>query len=112
MKDTADRPLVRGLDLDPQTRCAHWHSERDIIAIRMRCCGTYFACRECHDALAGHDVQVWPRAEWNQPTVLCGACGHELTVHEYLACDSRCPDCAAAFNPGCKTHHHLYFEPL
>jgi uncharacterized CHY-type Zn-finger protein len=112
MTEPADRPPVRGLDLDPQTRCAHWHSERDIIAIRMWCCGTYFACRECHDALADHPVQVWPRAEWGQLAVLCGACGGELTVREYLDCDSRCPGCGSAFNPGCKTHHHLYFEPL
>lgn len=112
MTDPADRPLVRGLDLDSQTRCAHWHSERDIIAIRMRCCGTYFACRECHDALADHPVQVWPKTEWDQPGVLCGACGLELSVREYLDGDSRCPDCGSAFNPGCKTHHHLYFEPL
>ncbi|HEY1926984.1 MAG TPA: CHY zinc finger protein [Caulobacteraceae bacterium] len=111
MPDPAERPPVRGLDLDPQTRCAHWRSERDIIAIRMRCCRTYFACRECHDALADHPVQVWPKTEWDQLAVLCGACGHELTVREYLDCDSRCPSCDAAFNPGCKTHHHLYFEP-
>jgi uncharacterized CHY-type Zn-finger protein len=108
---SAERPLVCGLDLDPQTRCAHWHSRRDIIAIRMRCCETYFACRECHDALAAHPVEVWPKAEWGQPAVLCGACSRELSVREYLDCDSRCPDCGAAFNPGCKTHHHLYFEP-
>lgn len=112
MTDPADRPLVRGLDLDPQTRCAHWHGDRDIIAIRMRCCETYFACRECHDALADHAVRVWPKAEWDQPAVLCGACGRELSVHEYLACDSRCPGCDGAFNPGCKSHHHLYFEPV
>lgn len=112
MNEPADRQPVRGLELDAQTRCAHWHSERDIIAIRMRCCETYFACRECHDALADHAVQVWPKAEWDRPAVLCGACGRELTVREYLDCDSRCPGCGAAFNPGCKTHHHLYFEPL
>lgn len=112
MTASPDRPAVCGLDLDLQTRCVHWHSERDIIAIRMRCCGTYFACRECHEALAGHDTQVWPKAEWDQPAVLCGACGHELTIREYLACDSRCPACGSAFNPGCKSHHHLYFEAL
>ena len=102
-------PPVHGLDVDPSTRCAHWHSALDIIAIKMRCCGAYYACRECHDALADHPAQVWAADERDAPAVLCGACGHELTVSEYLACESRCPLCAAPFNPGCHKHRHLYF---
>ena len=104
------RPEVRGLKLDPQTRCAHWHSPRDIVALKMRCCGVYYACRDCHDALAGHAAEVWPRAEWNEPAVLCGACGTELSIAAYLASDDACPACGAPFNPGCKLHRHLYFE--
>jgi len=107
MSDT--RPRVHGLDLDPQTRCAHWHSPLDIIALKMACCGTYYACRECHDALADHPAAVWPKAQRDEPAILCGACGTELTVHAYLACESVCPACAAAFNPGCHKHRHLYF---
>jgi uncharacterized CHY-type Zn-finger protein len=106
------RPTVKGRALDPQTRCAHYHSPLDVIAIRMRCCGAYYACRECHDELAGHPVEVWPKSEWAQPAVLCGVCGTQLSVREYLDCDNRCPSCSAPFNPGCKTHHHLYFEPM
>ena len=104
------RPPVRGLDLDPQTRCAHWHSELDVIAIKMRCCGTYYACRECHDELAGHPAEVWPRAQWDEAAILCGACRSELSVQAYLACENRCPSCGAGFNPGCRKHKHLYFE--
>ena len=104
------RPIVKGVDLDPQTRCAHYHSALDVIAIRMRCCGVHYACRECHDALADHAVRLWPNAEWGKPVVLCGVCGGELSVRAYLACDNRCPSCDAPFNPGCKTHLHLYFE--
>jgi uncharacterized CHY-type Zn-finger protein len=103
------RPPVRGLALDPQTRCAHWASPLDVIAIKMRCCETYYACFDCHAALAGHKAAVWPRAEWAEPAILCGACGAELSVHAYLACDSRCPSCGAGFNPGCHKHRHLYF---
>jgi uncharacterized CHY-type Zn-finger protein len=106
------RPDVRGVALDAETRCAHYRSALDIIAIRMRCCGVYYACRECHDELAGHAPQVWPKADWDQPAVLCGACGLELSVHGYLACESQCPACQAPFNPGCSNHHHLYFERL
>ena len=68
------RPEVRGVDLDGETRCAHWHSPLDVIAIRMKCCGIYHACKDCHDALAGHAIKVWPRAEWDTPAVMCGIC--------------------------------------
>lgn len=104
------RPQVKGVDLDPQTRCAHYHTARDIIAIKMACCGTYYACRECHDALAGHEASLVPTCHWGEPGILCGACGVEITVTAYLAGNSHCPVCAAPFNPGCKTHLHLYFE--
>ena len=104
------RQDVRGVDLDPQTRCAHWHSPLDIVALKLRCCGTYYACRDCHDALAAHAAQLWPVADRDVPAVLCGACGHQMIAAAYLACEDRCPACAAPFNPGCKLHRHLYFE--
>jgi uncharacterized CHY-type Zn-finger protein len=104
------RPEVRGVALDPQTRCAHYRSPLDVIALKMRCCGAYYACRECHDELAGHAAQVWPKAEWGEPAVLCGVCGLELTAAGYMACDNRCPGCGGGFNPGCRNHYHLYFE--
>jgi uncharacterized CHY-type Zn-finger protein len=102
-------PEVRGLNLDPQTRCLHYHSPLDIIAIKMKCCGTYYACKDCHDALAGHSIEVWPEAEWGQKAILCGACRAELTIYAYLECNSVCPACQAPFNPGCRNHHHFYF---
>jgi uncharacterized CHY-type Zn-finger protein len=104
------RPAVQGLEVDPETGCSHWRSPLDVIAIRMRCCGEYYACKDCHDALAGHPIQVWPRAEFGQLAVLCGVCGTELTVRAYLDCGNRCPACGAAFNPGCRLHYHFYFE--
>jgi len=104
------RPEVRGVGLDAQTRCAHYNTPTDIIAIRMKCCGVYYACKDCHEALAGHVIEVWPRAEWDRHAVLCGACGGELTIREYLASGYRCPACGAAFNPGCRNHYDFYFE--
>ena len=106
------RPLVCGVDLDAETRCAHYHSALDIIAIKMKCCDSYYACKDCHDALAGHAIEVWPRQEWHQPAVLCGACGTEMSVNAYLNCANRCPICAAPFNPGCRNHYHFYFETV
>src|SRR6266852_1872398 len=102
--------VVRGIDVDAQTRCVHYRSAADIVAIKMRCCGVYYACKDCHVALAGHAIAVWPRGEWEQRAVLCGACGAELTIWEYLQGESRCPGCGAGFNPGCRAHWHFYFE--
>jgi len=104
------RVTVQGVDLDPNTRCRHYHGPTDVVAIKMRCCETYFACIECHAALAGHPAEVWPRGRWQEKAVLCGVCGTELSVLEYLDSGYRCPHCAAHFNPGCRNHYHLYFE--
>ncbi len=100
---------VSGVEIDPKTRCAHYHSENDIIAIQFKCCGKWFACHECHTALADHDAEVWPQRAFDQPTILCGACGHQLTATDYFASDSKCPNCDRNFNPGCTRHRHLYF---
>ena len=101
---------VHGVDVDPETRCAHWHSPLDIVAIRFKCCGRWHPCFECHEETAGHEATVWPAAEFGERAILCGSCGRRLSVHEYLACDSRCPACGSGFNPGCSKHRHLYFE--
>ena len=103
------RPEVRGVELDAQTRCVHYRTELDIIAIRMKCCGLYYACKECHEALAAHAIEVWPQSEWAQRAVLCGACGHEMTIHEYMISGYSCPSCGALFNPGCRKHYQFYF---
>jgi uncharacterized CHY-type Zn-finger protein len=103
------RPEVRGIDLDAQTRCAHYRTPLDVIAIRMKCCGVYYACKECHEALSDHSIEVWPQVEWNQPAVLCGACGHELSIAQYMASGYKCPNCGVAFNPGCRKHYQFYF---
>ncbi len=107
---TSPRPKARGLELDDETRCAHWRSNLDIVALRLPCCGIYYACRDCHDALAGHEAKVWPAEAWDEKVALCGACGEEMNLQDYLACEDRCPACAAPFNPGCRKHRHLYFE--
>lgn len=100
---------VRGLDLDSQTRCKHYHGPNDIIAIKMRCCGVYYACKECHDELADHKIEVWPESEWDTKAILCGACRTELSIRDYLKSRYCCPACGADFNPRCRNHYHYYF---
>jgi len=107
--ESGQTQIVRGVDVDPQTRCAHYRSAVDIVAIKMRCCGVYWACKDCHEALAGHTIAVWGRGEWDARAVLCGACGLEMTIREYMECESRCTGCGAGFNPGCRGHWRFYF---
>ena len=104
-------PVIHGLDVDGQGRCRHWHSPLDIVANRFACCGEYYACYQCHDALAGH-----PRIPWSDPdspAVMCGICRHQMTEAEYgramESTEPRCPSCGARFNPGCRLHHDIYF---
>jgi len=104
------RPRVFGVNADGETRCAHFNTPRDIVAIRMKCCGVYYACKDCHEALADHPLEPWPCAEWAESAVLCGACGTEMSIRSYLDCANACPACDAAFNPGCRDHFHFYFE--
>jgi len=101
---------VTGSNVDEETRCAHYHEERDIIAIKFKCCGKWFPCHECHAEFTRHALEVWPRDEFDVPAILCGGCGHQLTVGEYLECNSVCPRCRRQFNPGCAAHAHFYFE--
>ena len=101
---------VHGSNVDSQTRCAHYHSDVDIIAIKFKCCEKWFPCFECHAELGVHTPKVWAVDEFDTPAVLCGGCGHQLSVAEYLGCKSVCPKCRRGFNPGCARHRHLYFE--
>ena len=103
-------PEVHGLNLDPQTRCLHYHSQFDIIAIKMKCCGMYYACKDCHDALTDHRIEPWPESEWHEQAILCGNCRSTLSISAYLQCNSRCPHCHSSFNPACRNHYHLYFS--
>jgi uncharacterized CHY-type Zn-finger protein len=96
--------------VDAESRCAHWHGPLDIIALRFACCGRFFACWECHAELSGHPAARWRPEAFGTPAVLCGACGHVLTIREYLDSAYRCPACGRGFNPRCALHHDRYFE--
>jgi uncharacterized CHY-type Zn-finger protein len=96
---------VVGADVDDETRCAHYKSALDIIAIKFKCCGHWFPCYECHAESAGHAS----KDEFDTRAVLCGHCGAQMTVAEYLNCQSTCPRCSSRFNPGCARHYYLYF---
>lgn len=102
--------LVIGVEVDGQTKCKHYASERDVIAIKFKCCNHYYPCIKCHNEKATHVPVVWNKEDFNSKAILCGVCGYELTINEYLCSQSNCPKCKTAFNPGCQNHYHHYFD--
>ncbi|MCH5600260.1 CHY zinc finger protein [Niabella ginsengisoli] len=52
---------VKGPVVDEHTRCIHYHSEEDVIAIKMKCCNEYYPCIKCHNETADHAAAVWPK---------------------------------------------------
>ncbi|WP_092800561.1 CHY zinc finger protein [Klenkia marina] len=94
--------------VDGQSRCEHYRTELDVVAIRFACCTPFWACHLCHAACADHPAVVWPADDRGAHAVVCGVCRSTLSVTDYVDADG-CPSCGAAFNPGCRLHHHLYF---
>lgn len=104
----ADVPAVLGRTVDDQTRCVHYHSPLDIVAIRFKCCGKWYPCYKCHDECERHAVVRWEEREFGTRAVLCGVCGRTLAIRDYLGAPS-CPHCGSPFNAGCRKHYGIYF---
>ena len=102
--------IIHGTDVNERTQCVHYHSERDIVAIQHKCCGEFYACIQCHNEVVSHQAEVWSKAEFQNQAIYCGNCHQTLGIDSYLGCNSTCPHCQAAFNPGCANHYHLYLE--
>lgn len=101
--------MVFGATVDNQTRCVHYHTELDVVAIKFFCCGRYYPCCHCHDEAEHHPIVPWPADRLDTGAVLCGVCGSEFAISSYLAA-ARCPECDAAFNPRCARHRSIYFQ--
>lgn len=100
---------VYGATVDKETRCIHYHGETDIVAIKFKCCGRYYPCYQCHDEEADHDRVVWSKEDYSKKAILCGKCGHECSIEDYMT-HQKCLHCHALFNPNCRFHYDLYFE--
>ncbi|MFS0559304.1 CHY zinc finger protein [Terribacillus sp. 179-K 1B1 HS] len=102
---------VHGKTVDGETRCEHYHSPLDVIAIKFACCNKFYPCHQCHEETAGHQAEVWSKDQFDEHAILCGVCKTTLSIDQYRH-TNQCPNCKAAFNPGCNLHHHLYFEQM
>ncbi|CCC41363.1 CHY zinc finger protein [Haloquadratum walsbyi] len=67
-------------------------------------------CQPPHEEKIRSQVDPWPAERLDDPAVLCGVCRTTLSARTYLDTGVMCPICGAAFNPGCRQHHALYFE--
>lgn len=101
---------VHGVQVNSQTGCLHYNSSLDLVAIKFKCCGNYYACYSCHLALNTHPIQRWQHEDLNEKAILCGHCGTEMTIHQYVVSKSTCLNCHSPFNPKCQLHWNLYFE--
>ncbi|WP_461175276.1 CHY zinc finger protein (plasmid) [Arthrobacter sp. Z1-9] len=100
---------VHGKTVDEQTRCVHYRTRKDIIAVKFNCCGNYYPCFRCHEECSDHPVRLWPEDQWQERAILCGVCRTELSIAEYRS-STRCPSCSSEFNEACSSHAHLYFD--
>jgi uncharacterized CHY-type Zn-finger protein len=96
--------------IDLQTRCTHYHSDKDIVALKFACCNAYYPCYKCHEEFADHSIVPWKKTQFNEKAIYCGNCSNELSINEYLNSGFRCPFCLAQFNPACEKHCAFYFE--
>eukprot|EP00796_Vickermania_ingenoplastis_P007881 gene7881-5507_t len=110
-RDDDEMVVVRGRVVDGETRCEHYHSELDIIAIKFRCCKIFYPCFQCHEeeTEGKHEPQQWAVEERDHRAILCGHCRTTHTIATYMGTDI-CPACSAAWNPRCAHHYHLYFK--
>ncbi|MBD8499546.1 CHY zinc finger protein [Paenibacillus arenosi] len=100
---------IYGAIIDSETRCTHYHTVKDIIAIKFYCCNRYYPCYKCHEENEDHDIQAWPQEQFEEKAVLCGSCRSQMTILQYMNTND-CPYCQASFNERCALHYSIYFE--
>ena len=74
---------INGLLVDDQSRCQHYHSPLDIVALKCFECQKYYACYQCHDRLEAHIYRAYPCQLKQDKVLICGVCRHEMTIEEY-----------------------------
>jgi uncharacterized CHY-type Zn-finger protein len=101
-------PTVHGQTVDDQTRCVHYRSAVDVVAIQFHCCRRFYPCYQCHAQAEPHPATQWPADEWGHPAILCGVCRATISIRSYQAIHA-CPRCTAPFNDACALHADFYF---
>ncbi|SUJ60260.1 zinc finger protein [Staphylococcus aureus] len=63
-------PIVYGSLIDTETRCLHYFTEEDIIAIKFKCCNKYYPCYKCHNEFEKHAIKRWSEPSFNEKSNL------------------------------------------
>ena len=100
---------IYGLLVDNESRCQHYHTELDIVALKCFGCLKYYACYQCHDSLEEHIAFELILVISSRTRSLCGVYQHEMVIDEYQEAIV-CPNCHSAFNLACSKHYDIYFE--
>ncbi|HLQ82327.1 MAG TPA: CHY zinc finger protein [Pseudogracilibacillus sp.] len=100
---------INGKVIDDETRCEHYASKKDIIAIKFYCCEEYYPCYKCHEESVAHQIKAWPKEKFNEQAIFCGVCKSEFSIEAYLN-QQTCPTCSSVFNENCRFHASIYFE--
>ena len=65
--------------------CAHWHSEKDVVALKCPCHNEFHPCLLCHEDKYGIPPERWPEESWAQEkAILCRVCETALTIADYM----------------------------
>ena len=100
---------IYGAIVDDETRCIHYHTPVDIIAIKFKCCNRFYPCYKCHEEAESHPIVRWGQEEFGEKAIYCGRCKSTLSIREYMNAPV-CPRCGAKLNSRCKNHYHIYFD--
>jgi len=100
---------VPAVDVDEETRCAHYGIERDIVAIRVSLLRYLLPLspvsrrgrRPRRPAVAHRPPRGAGGGVWRLRA--------EVAIQEYLGVTG-CPACETRFNPGCADHYGRYVE--
>ena len=88
-------PEVFGPTVDDHTRCVHYATELDIIAIRFACCDRYYPCHLCHSETADHPAEYLKL--WGPPDRAVGG-------HRYCLWGPAAVDVGATGRPSAHRH--------
>ena len=97
---------VYGFTVDDESRCIHYHSDKDIVALQCAQCLRFYPCYQCHDQWEDHQFSAQTDRTFH--AVLCGHCQTTLSIETYLQV-KKCPHCEHDFNPNCAKHYAIYF---
>lgn len=100
---------IHGRVIDNETRCIHYQTRADVVAIKFQCCQKFYPCYQCHNESENHPISLWRKTDYQEQAILCGVCKAKLTISEYINA-GQCPRCEVIFNSNCLQHFHLYFE--